>query len=44
MITIGNGGDKKIANNYEADGVTLSKSGTDANRRTDIMFKQFELE
>lgn len=42
IFTIGNGADKPVADNYNPDG-SLSKEGTDANRRTDIYFKTVEL-
>lgn len=41
IITIGNGGTKPKLPNYNPDG-SLSKEGTDANRRTDIYFKMVE--
>lgn len=42
IFTVGNGADKPVMDNYNPDG-TLSKEGTDANRRTDIYFKTVEL-
>lgn len=42
IITVGNGADKPVLPNRNPDG-SLSKEGTDANRRTDIYFKIVEL-
>lgn len=41
IITVGNGGTKPLIPNKNPDG-SLSKEGTDANRRTDIYFKVVE--